>query len=83
MNYDNPESQRNEQNLTVLTDASESPDRAYAANQEVRDAFDAELRQLAEEIVAHHPSLTQLLLSMSGDGKAIGVRGLSPIHGQN
>ena len=32
---------------------------------------------------ANHPSLTQLLLSLSGDGKSIGVRGLSPIHGQN
>lgn len=83
MNYNNPESERNEQNLTVLTDASAAPDRAYADDQEVRDAFDAELRQLAEEIVAHHPSLTQLLLSMSGDGSSIGVRSLSPIHGQN
>ena len=83
MNYHNPESERNEQNLSVLTDAASAPDRAYAADQEVRDAFDAELRQLAEDIVAHHPSLTQLLLSLSGDGKSIGVRDLSPIHGQN
>ena len=83
MNYHNPDNQRNEQNLTVLADASTAPDRAYAADQEVRDAFDAELRQLAEEIVAHHPSLTQLLLSLSADGSSIGVRDLSPIHGQN
>jgi hypothetical protein len=83
MNYHSPESERNEQNLSVLTEASSAPDRAYESDQEVRDAFDAELRQLAEEIVANHPSLTQLLLSLSGDGKAIGVRGLSPVHGQN
>lgn len=83
MNYHNPERKRNEQNLTVLGDASAAPDRAYTADQEVREAFDAELRQLAEEIVAHHPSLTQLLLSLSGDGKSIGVRDMNPIHGQN
>jgi hypothetical protein len=83
MNYHNPENERNEQNLTVLADAADAPDRAYAADQEVRDAFEAELRQLAEDIVAHHPSLTQLLLSLSGDGTSIGVRDLSPIHGQN
>ena len=83
MNYHNPESERNEQNLTVLTDASAAPARAYEADQEVRDAFDAELRQLAEDIVAHHPSLTQLLLSLSGDGSSIGVSSLGPIHGQN
>ena len=83
MNYHNPESERNEQNLTVLTDASAAPHRAYESDQEVRDAFDAELRQLAEDIVAHHPSLTQLLLSMSGDGKSIGVRNVGPLHGQN
>jgi len=83
MNYHNPENQRNEQNFDVLTDAAQAPERAYASDPEVRKIFDRELRQLAEEIVAHHPSLTQLLLSLSGDGRAIGVRSLHPIHGQN
>lgn len=81
MEYHNPDTERNEQNLRVLNAASKSPNRAYESNPEVRDAFEAELRQLAEEIVQNHPSLTQLLLSLSADGRSIGIT--NQIHGQN
>jgi len=81
MEYHNPDTDRNEQNLKVLNDASASPSRAYDSSAAVRDAFETELRQLAEEIVQNHPSLTQLLLSLSNDGNSIGVA--NTIHGQN
>ncbi len=81
MEYHNPDTDRNEQNLKVLNEASAAPSRAYDSSPAVRDAFEAELRQLAEEIVQNHPSLTQLLLSLSNDGSCIGVA--STIHGQN
>jgi len=81
MDYHNPDTERNEQNLKVLNAASAAPSRAYDSSPAVRDAFEAELRQLAEEIVQNHPSLTQLLLSLSNDGNSIGVA--STIHGQN
>ena len=81
MEYNSPETNNHEQNLRVLNAASQSPDREYESNPAVRDAFDRELRQLAEEIVAHHPSLTQLLLSLSGE--CITARVVNPIHGQN
>jgi hypothetical protein len=81
MEYHNPETNRNEQNLRVLNAASAAPARAYESNPAVRDAFDRELRQLAEEIIEHHPSLTQLLLSLSGECGQQTVA--NPIHGQN
>lgn len=81
MEYHNPDTNRNEQNLKVLNDASTAPSRSYDSCPAVRDAFEAELRQLAEEIVQNHPSLTQLLLSLSNNGKSTGVA--NTIHGQN
>jgi len=72
----------NERNSKVFVDADGVPDRAYDSDLEVRDAFDAELRQLAEDIVTNHPSLTQALLALNGDGNMIGVRvrAISAIH---
>ncbi len=70
------DSAKTAEKLRVLEDASDAPDLAYQTNPEVREAFDEELRKLAEDIVQFHPSLTQLLLSM-------GDPSLNPVHGKN
>ncbi|MCF6311875.1 MAG: hypothetical protein L3J39_05435 [Verrucomicrobiales bacterium] len=72
-----PDASQDQQNLRVLTTATLAPDQAYQSNSAVREAFDNELRELAEEIVRCHPSLTQLLLSL-GEANAA-----SPVHGRN
>jgi len=51
----------------AITEAFPLGDGDCAGNQEAHHAFDVELRQLAEEIVAFYPSLTQLLLSLSDE----------------
>ncbi len=81
MYYHNPQDEGDQGNLRVLEGAAGAPVDAYESDAEVRAAFDAELRRMAEEIVQHHPSLTQLLLSLGskqGDKQAV-----SPIHGRN
>lgn len=80
MYYHNPNSEGDQGNLRVLEDASEAPADAYEADEEVRAAFDAELRKLAEEIVQYHPSLTQLLLSLGAESTEAAP---SPLHGRN
>ncbi len=77
MHPENPYTTDGQDNLSLYQSASVAPAEAYEADPEFRDAFDAELRQLAEEIVAHHPSLTQLLLSMSANTEE------NPLHMQN
>ena len=76
MTNDNPEFEDENGNLRLLTAAASAPEEACEENEAVREAFDAELRKLAEEIVEFHPSLTQLLLSMSEPVT-------NPVHGQN
>lgn len=68
---------QDQQNLRVLTTATLAPVQAYESNTAVREAFDSELRELAEEIVRCHPSLTQLLLSLGESNAA------NPVHGRN
>lgn len=77
MHHHQPDASQDQQNLRVLTTATLAPDQAYESNSAVREAFDSELRELAEEIVRCHPSLTQLLLSL-GDANVP-----NPIHGRN
>lgn len=77
MQQHNSDASQDQQNLRVLTAATSSPDQAYQSNSAVREAFDSELRELAEEIVRRHPSLTQLLLSM-GEAEVT-----NPVHGRN
>ncbi len=77
MHQYNPDASQDQQNLRVLTTASQAPDQAYESNSAVREAFDTELRELAEEIVRCHPSLTQLLLSLGGTDVS------NPVHGRN
>lgn len=64
-------------NLGLLESASGDPLAKYEEDDEVQAAFDEELRNLAEEIVQYHPSLTQLLLSLSKTPDD------NPIHGRN
>jgi len=77
MQQHNSDASQDQQNLRVLTAATLSPDKAYQSSSAVREAFDSELRELAEEIVRCHPSLTQLLLSM-GEAEVS-----NPVHGRN
>jgi hypothetical protein len=77
MHQYNPDASQDQQNLRVLSTASLAPDQAYESNSAVREAFDIELRELAEEIVRCHPSLTQLLLSLGGADIS------NPVHGRN
>lgn len=77
MHQHNSKTSQDQQNLRVLTTATFAPDKAYESNSAVREAFDIELRELAEEIVRCHPSLTQLLLSL-GDADIS-----NPVHGRN
>ena len=81
MYYHNPDNEGEQGNLRVLTSAVAEPTEAYESDAEVRAAFDAELRKLAEEIVQFHPSLTQLLLSLGGETEADSDD--HPIHGRN
>ncbi|MCP5540215.1 MAG: hypothetical protein H7A53_09695 [Akkermansiaceae bacterium] len=78
MDYqNNPNHDEDHGNLRVLAAAAADPEAAYESSGAVREAFDDELRRLAEEIVAHHPSLTQLLLSFGGSSVQ------NPVHGRN
>ena len=76
MTNHNSESDDDQGNLRLLTSAADAPGEVCEENEAVREAFEAELRKLAEEIVEFHPSLTQLLLSMSEPVT-------NPVHGQN
>lgn len=78
MNYPNAENGNEQAKLSLFEVASRAPQEAYENSRAVREAFDNELRVLAEEIVRHHPSLTQLLLSMGSEGELP-----DPIHGRN
>ena len=78
MNHPNAENGNEPAKMSLFEVASRAPEEAYENNRAVREAFDDELRVLAEEIVRHHPSLTQLLLSMGGDSD-LG----DPVHGRN
>jgi len=80
MYYHNPQNEGGQGNLRVLEGAVDAPVAAYESDEQVREVFDAELRKLAEEIVQHHPSLTQLLLSLGGTGDSSVP---DPIHGRN
>jgi hypothetical protein len=57
------------QNLKLLESASESasesPEEICENDPEVKLAFEEGLRELAEDIVKHHPSLAHLLIGMS------------------
>ncbi|HRX54066.1 MAG: hypothetical protein R3F31_05375 [Verrucomicrobiales bacterium] len=77
MEYYNPKNSSGDDNLRVLEAAACDPEASYANDPAVREAFDSELRELAKQIVTHHPSLTQLLLSLSSPEKA------NPVHGRN
>lgn len=77
MQYYNSEEDSGDRNLRVLEGAAFDPEASYSADPAVREAFDAELRELAKQIVTHHPSLTQLLLSFSSPGAK------NPVHGRN
>ena len=77
MKHNNPNSEEEQGNLRLLESAMAAPGEICEMDREVRDAFNLELRKLAEEIVEFHPSLTQLLLSMGDSGVS------NPVHGQN
>lgn len=64
------------ENLRVLDAGADDAKHAFENDAEFRNAFEEELRTLAEEIVQSHPSLTQLLLSMSQPE-------MNPVHGKN
>ena len=76
----NPQSEGDQANLDILEGASSAPAEAYESDAEVRAAFDAELRKMAEEIVQYHPSLTQLLLSMGPKPEG---ESAPPLNGRN
>lgn len=78
MNYPNTENENKPSRLSLFEVAARAPEEAYENSRAVREAFDEELRVLAEDIVRYHPSLTQILLSMGGKK---GVP--DPIHGRN
>lgn len=77
MQYYNSENESGDKNLRVLESAAFDPEESYEKDPAVREAFDSELRELAKQIVAHHPSLTQLLLSFSTPAAT------NPVHGRN
>ncbi|MDC0276154.1 hypothetical protein OAL55_00125 [Verrucomicrobiales bacterium] len=64
------------ENLRVLDAGADDAKYAFENDAEFRNTFEEELRTLAEEIVQSHPSLTQLLLSMSQPE-------MNPVHGKN
>ncbi len=78
MYYSEPDSFDNnmEENLKLLEIASVAPAEACESDPEMQEAFNAGLRQLAEDIVEFHPSLAHVLLGMGTDTCDI-------VHGQN
>ena len=50
--------------LELLETAAADPSRAVQEDPEIRAAFEDSLRELAEDIVKHNPSLAHLLLGM-------------------
>ncbi len=62
--------------LELLESAGTSPAEACADDPEVKAAFEQGLRQLAEDIIEHNPSLAHLLLGMGDDPCPF-------VHGQN
>ncbi len=78
MYYSDPDSFNNdaEESLKLLEIASVAPKEACMSDPLIKEAFDAGLRQLAEDIVEFHPSLAHVLLGMGTDSCDI-------VHGQN
>lgn len=62
--------------LELLEMATGSPEAICQSDPEVRAAFEDSLRELAKDIVTHHPGLAHLLLGM-GDAPC------PIVHGQN
>ncbi|MEM1441433.1 MAG: hypothetical protein AAGF67_03770 [Verrucomicrobiota bacterium] len=62
--------------LDLLETASASPEEICQKDPEVRAAFEQSLRELAEDIIKHHPSLAHLLMGMSEVPCPV-------VHGQN
>ena len=62
--------------LDLLETASADPTRSIQEDPEIRAAFEDSLRELAEDIVKHNPSLAHLLLGMGEAPSPI-------VHGQN
>ncbi|MDF1824093.1 MAG: hypothetical protein P1U68_05600 [Verrucomicrobiales bacterium] len=62
--------------LELLETATQSPEELCESDPEVKAAFEESLRDLAEDIVKHHPGLAHLLLGM-------GETPCPVVHGQN
>ena len=62
--------------LELLESATASPAEICENDPEVKAAFDQSLRELAEDIIEHHPSLAHLLIGMSDTPCPF-------VHGQN
>jgi hypothetical protein len=62
--------------LELLETASFSPEEICKSDPEIKAAFEQSLRELAEDIVKHHPGLAHLLLGMGETPCPI-------VHGQN
>ncbi len=64
------------ENLKLLSLVRGKPAEACETDPEVRAAFEASLRQLAEDLLQYNPGLAHVLLGMGGDPNG-------EIHGQN
>ncbi|MEM7601797.1 MAG: hypothetical protein AAF357_10335 [Verrucomicrobiota bacterium] len=62
--------------LELLETATLSPEEICQNDPEVKAAFEQSLRELAEDIVKHHPGLAHLLIGM-------GETPCPVVHGQN
>ena len=62
--------------LELLDTATVAPEEICQNDPEVRAAFEDSLRQLAEDIVTHNPSLAHMLLGMGSEPSPV-------VHGQN
>lgn len=80
MYYNNdPEIRAQLENERILKMIAANPAEACASDPEARAAFEAALRQLAEDILTHSPSLAHLLLGMSSSTDP----SIESFHGQN
>lgn len=62
--------------LELLETATFSPEEVCKNDPEVKAAFDQSLRELAQDIVKHHPGLAHLLIGMGQEPCPV-------VHGQN
>jgi len=62
--------------LELLDSAAADPARICQNDPEVRAAFEDSIRELAEDIIKHNPSLAHLLLGMGNAPSPL-------VHGQN